>query len=103
MDGDMKFMEAGKKDEISITGSPAKSYPRFTVDLDQFPDLKADVDESVELHLRGRVCALTHTDWCNSMEVEVMSVAVPTHTHESVGLLNEADRALGKMKTARRY
>lgn len=100
---DMKFMDAGKKMEGLPMDAPAKSYPRFTVDLDQFPGLQCDVDESVELTLRGRVSALTHNDWSHSMEIEVTSIAVPSHTHESVGPRNEADAALGKLKTPRRY
>ena len=93
---EMKFMDAGQKVE---TADPSpKYYPKFCVDLDQFPGLQADVDESVELHLKGRVCSVTHNDWSHSMEVEVTSVAVPTHTHDSVGPMNEADHALGKLK-----
>lgn len=92
-------MDAGKKSEGVPMDAPQKYYPRFTVDLDQFPGLKAEVDESIELHLKGRVCSVTHTDWSHSMEVEITSVAVPTHTHDSVGPMNEADSALGKLKT----
>jgi hypothetical protein len=98
----MKFMDAGKKMESPmVTDSPSKSYPRFRVDLDQFPGLSCEVDECVELHLKGRVCSTTHTDYCHDMEVEVTSIAVPTHTHDSVGLLNEADVAMGKLKTGK--
>jgi hypothetical protein len=98
-----KFMDAGKKMESPDATLPAKSYPRFCVDLDQFPGLEADVDESVELHLKGRVCSVTHNDWNHSMEVEVTSVAVPSHTHDSVGPMNEADAALGKLRGSSRY
>lgn len=81
-----------------IPDAPAKVYPRFSVDLDQFPGLECDVDESVELHLKGRVCSVEHSDYCHRMEVEVQSVAVPTHTHDSIGSANEADAALGKLR-----
>lgn len=97
----LKFMDAGKKLESPMATESPKYYPKFRVDLDQFPGLVADVDESVELHLKGRVCSITHNDYCHEMEVEVTSVAVPTHTKDSVGPMNEADRALGKMKSGR--
>ena len=99
----MKFMDAGKKFDMPTVASPeqTKVYPRFRVDLDQFPGLSCEVDECVELHLKGRVCATTHTDYCHDMEVEVTSIAVPTHTHDSVGEMNEADRAMGKLKTGK--
>lgn len=101
---DMKFMDAGKKmDSTMVVDAPSKVYPKFRVDLDQFPDLDCDVDESVELTLRGRVCGVTHNDWCHEMEVEVTSIAVPTHTNDRVGPMNDADVALGKMKSKRRY
>lgn len=104
MPSEMKFMDAGHKSDLPApaTESP-KYYPKFRVDLDQFPGLEADVDESVELHLKGRVCAITHNDYCHEMEVEVTSVAVPTHTHDSIGPMNEADQALGKLKRPSRY
>ncbi len=99
---DMKFKDAGKKLDMPMAAeAPAKSYPRFRVDLDQFPGLECDVDECVELHLKGRVCGVTHNDWCHDMEIEVTGIAVPSHTHDSIGPLNEADKALGKMKTGR--
>lgn len=98
-----KYMDAGKKLESYPTDVPQKVYPRFTIDLDQFPGLECDVDESVELHLRGRVCSVEHSDYAHRMDVEVTSVAVPSHTHDSVGPINEADKALGKLKMARRY
>ena len=99
--GAMKFMDAGKKTGNLPETAPVKVYPRFTVDLDQFPGLEADVDEHVELHLGGRVCAITHNDWNHSMEVEVTEVAVPTHTHDSVGPKNEADSVLGKLRSGK--
>ncbi len=99
-----KFMDAGKKSELSAPmETPQKYYPKFCVDLDQFPGLECDVDESVELHLKGRVCSVTHNDYCHQMEVEVTSVAVPTHTHDTIGPSNEADSALGKLKKNPRY
>ena len=98
---ELKFMDAGKKME-PISAEPPKVYPRFSVDVEQFPGLSADVDESVELHLKGRVCSVEHSDYCHRMDVEVTSVAVPSHTHDSVGPHNEADRALGKLKTGRK-
>jgi len=97
-----KFMDAGRKLDTPTTAPAPRSYPRFTVDLDQFPGLEADVDESVELHLKGRVCSVEHSDYCHSMQVEVQSVAIPTHTHDSIGPMNEADKALGKMRSSRR-
>lgn len=105
MSSEYKFKDAGKKIEgpTMQPEAPAKTYPRFTVDLDQFPGLRADVDESIDLHLRGRVCSITHNDWSHSMDVEVTSIAVPTHTHDSVGSRNEADTALGKLTTGRRF
>lgn len=99
----MKFKDAGKKMEMPMAAESPKVYPRFSVDLDQFPGLEAEVDESVELHLRGRVCSVEHSDYCHRMDVEVTSVAVPTHTHDSVGNLNEADIAMGKLKRGSRY
>ena len=95
---EMKFMDAGKKSDLAIPETSPKYYPKFCVDLDQFPGLLAEVDESVELHLKGRVCSVTHNDYCHQMEVEVTSVAVPTHTHDSVGPMNEADKAMGKLR-----
>jgi hypothetical protein len=97
----MKFKDAGKNLEMP-TSAPTKVYPRFTVDLDQFPGLECEMDESVELHLRGRVCSLTHNEWSHTMEVEVEHIAVPTHTHETIGPRNEADSALGKMLSYKR-
>lgn len=99
----MKFMDAGHASPTLAVTDDVKVYPRFRVDLDDFPGLQADVDESVELHLKGRVCSVTHNDWCHEMEVEVTSVAVPTHTHDTVGPSNEADAALGKLKSNSRY
>lgn len=98
-----KFMDAGKKFDsgVNLPDAPAKVYPRFNVDLDQFPGLKCDVDECIELHLKGRVCGVTHNDWSHNMEVEVTSIAVPTHTRDSVGPMNEADRAMGKLQTGK--
>ena len=81
-----------------MTDSPTKSYPRFCVDLEQFPGLKCDVDGCTDLHLKGRVCSVSHNDYSHSMEVEVTSIAVPSHTQESIGPKNEADAALGKLK-----
>ena len=95
---EMKFMDAGKKSEMVTEKPSQKYYPQFCVDLDQFPGLLAEVDESVELHLKGRVCSVTHNDYCHQMEVEVTSVAVPTHTHDSVGPMNEADKVMGKLR-----
>jgi len=103
VDNEMKFMDAGRKINDAPAAPETKSYPRFTVDLDQFPGLQAEVDEVVELHLRGRVCGITHNDYCHSMDIEVTSVAVPHHTHATIGQPNEADKALGKMKEARRF
>jgi hypothetical protein len=103
MSSEMKFKDAGKKPDMGVLDAPApKIYPRFTVDLDQFPGLECEVDETVELHLRGRVCARNHNDWGNTMDVEVTSIAVPSHTHDSIGPKNEADSALGKMLSPRR-
>ena len=98
---EMKFMDAGKKYDMPMAVESPKVYPRFRVDLDQFPGLEADVDESVELLLKGRVCSVSHNDYCHEMEVEVTSVAVPSHTHESVGPKNEADSALGKLRSGK--
>jgi hypothetical protein len=99
MSSEMKFLDAGKKMEgPALAEPPQKVYPRFSVDLEQFPGLKADVDESVELHLKGRICSVEHSDYCHRMDVEVQSIAVPTHTHDSVGAMNEADRAMSKLK-----
>lgn len=105
MQSEMKFMDAGRKSQLAETSldKQSKVYPRFTVDLDQFPGLECDVDESIELHLRGRICGVTHDEYSHTMDVEVASIAVPSHTHDSVGPCNEADRALGKMKASRRY
>lgn len=101
---EMKFMDAGKKYDNPVAAeSNQKIYPKFRVDLDQFPGLECDVDECVELHLKGRVCSLTHNDYCHEMEIEVTAVAVPSHTHDTIGPMNEADKALGKMKTGGRY
>lgn len=99
----MKFMDAGKESGFDSPTLPTKYYPKFTVDLSQFPGLQADMDECVELNLKGRVCSLTHNEYCHEMQVEVTSVAIPTHTKDSIGPMNEADKALGKMKSARRY
>lgn len=100
-----KYMDAGKKMDSPgvLVDKPTKIYPKFRVDLDQFPGLKLDVDESIDLSLRGRVCSITHNDWCHEMEIEVTSIAVPSHTDERIGPKNEADLALGKLKSARRY
>jgi hypothetical protein len=96
----MKFKDAGKNLEtIAGPASTEKYYPKFSVDLDQFPDLKAEMDDSVELVLRGRVCRLESSEYCNTMEVEVLSVAVPSHTHDSAGDMNTADKELGRLKS----
>lgn len=102
MPEEYKFKDAGKKmTDTSIAATPSKVYPRIRIDLDQFPELKADVDEKVAFHGTGRVCSVTHNDWCHEMEIEVDSMAVPTHTHESIGPMNEADHVLGKLKTGK--
>lgn len=104
MEETLKFMDAGKQmAEPSAVTAPAKSYPRFRIDLDQFPGLEADMDESVELRLRGRVCSLSHNEYCHDMEIEVTSIAIPSHTKDSIGPQNEADRALGKLNTRHGY
>ena len=98
----MKFMDAGTKLDgpMAEVASP-KIYPRFRVDLEEFPGLECDVDEHVELNLKGRVCEVVHNDYSHHMEVEVTSIAVPTHTHNSIGAMNEADVAMGKLKTGK--
>lgn len=93
-----KFMDAGKTLAAPEPTGPQKIYPKFCVDLDEFPGLEAEMDESVELHLRGRVCSLTHNEWSHTMEVEVKDIAIPTHTHDRIGPMNEADTALGKLR-----
>ena len=94
---DMKYMDAGKSNQLPEEATTTY-YPRFTVDLDQFPGLKCDVDECIDLHLKGRVCSVSHNDYSHSMDIKVTSIAVPSHTSESVGPKNEADMALGKLK-----
>lgn len=89
----MKYMDASRPMPTLADVTTEKVYPRFTVDLDQFKDLAADVDEGVELTLRGRVCSRNHTDYCNTMEIEVQAIGVP-----SAADFNEADRALAKLK-----
>ena len=74
----------------------------ITVDLSKYPGLKTDVDESIRFEGSGRVCSITHNDWCNEMQIEVSKFSVPSHTHDSVGQANEADMALGKMTRGRR-
>lgn len=73
------------------------------VDLDKYPGLKIDVDESIRFEGSGRVCSIRHNDYFNEMEIEVTKFSVPTHTHESVGPMNEADAALGKLKSGGKY
>jgi hypothetical protein len=99
-----KYMDAGKKMEVpTLADAPTKVYPRFTVDLDQFPGLECDMDENVDINLRGRVCGLNHNEWRYDMEIEVTSIAIPSHTNEHIGPKNEADLALGKLKSGRSY
>jgi hypothetical protein len=95
-----KFMDAAKS-LTEPTTSPQKYYPKFCVDLDQFPGLAAEMDESVEIVLRGRVCGLTHNEYSHTMEVEVQAIQVPSHTNDAVGPMNEADKAMGKLKSGR--
>lgn len=74
-----------------------------TIDLDKFPEIHADVDDSVRFEGSGRVCSMTHNDYCNEMQIEVTKISIPTHTSESVGPMNEADLAMGKLKKGSRY
>lgn len=104
MSSDLKFKDAGKS-VASPLAAPEKVYPRFTVDLDQFPGLEGELDEDIELHLKGRVCALNHSDYSHSMDVEVRSLAHPDHTHEGfakIAVINIADQELSKLKGNRR-
>jgi len=97
---EMKFMDAGKAPEsVATLDKPNKYYPKFTIDLDQFPDLEAEVDESVELKLKGRVCGITHNEWSHTMEVEVQAIAIPSHTSDDIGPRNKADEEFGKMRS----
>lgn len=74
-----------------------------TIDLDKFPGVHADVDDSVRFEGSGRVCSVTHNDYCNEMQIEVSKISIPTHTSDSVGAMNEADVAMGKLKSKPRY
>lgn len=89
------FKDAGYTPKAEIA-TPPKIYPKFCVDLDQFPDLEAGVDEYVDLRLRGRVCSRNHSDYGNTMDLEVMALAKDAGS-------NEADKALGKLKSSKRY
>ena len=68
------------------------------VDLDKFPGLEAGVDDSIKFEGSGRVSAVTHNDWCHEMTIEVTKFSIPSHTQDSIGPMNEADAALGKLK-----
>lgn len=99
MASDYKFMDAGKTISAPEPAGPQKSYRKVCIDLDQFPGLSADMGEIVDIHIRGPVTRLVHDEYCHEMEVEQREVAIPTHTHESVGPRNEADAALGKLRS----
>ena len=88
----------------SIGGFDAPEYKmKICVDLEKYPGAKAEVDDSVRFEGSGRVCSVTHNDWSYTMEIEVTNFSVPTSTKDSVGPMNEADMALGKMKQKSRY
>ena len=93
-----KLWDAGKKTEMpAIAGDSVRAekiYPRLSVDLDQCPALKADVDQDVELRIRGRVCEVRHNDWSHSMEIEVQAIGEADERGEE----NNADKALRKMR-----
>ena len=90
-------------DVMAVPETSKKIYPRLSIDLDQFPDLKGDVDETGELHICYRVCSVQHNEYSHSMDLEITSIAVPRHSHEDVkGSGNEADRSLNKLKSPSR-
>lgn len=84
-------------DLISTDAPERKMY--ITIDLDKYPGLKADVDESVRFAGSGRVSSVRHNDYCNEMEVEVTTISLPSSGDDG----NDADKALGKLKTRRSY
>lgn len=97
----MQFKDAGKTYPglAMESDKPSKSYPRFTIDLDQFPGLEADVDEEIEITLRSRVSGITHTDYCHTMDLEVRSIAQPGDARPSkIALVSAADQELEKLK-----
>lgn len=101
MSSNYKFKDAGKSAVATLPGPSEKIYPRFTVDLDQFPGLSGELDEEVELHLKGRICGLTHNDYSHSMEVEVRSLSHPDHSHgdmPKIALVSIADQELEKLR-----
>lgn len=83
--------------DLAIEAQERKMY--ITIDLDKFPGLKADVDESVRFAGSGRVCSVRHDDYCNEMQVEVTTISLPSSGDDG----NDADKALGKLKTRRSY
>jgi len=95
---DMEFRTAGKP----ATAKEEISYPHLFIDLDQFPGLEGDLDEEIELHVRGRVCSLSHSYGSHSMDVEVQKIAHPDHTHDDevpkVAVISIADSELSRMK-----
>jgi hypothetical protein len=101
MAAEVKYMDAGKSTEateaVPATASPTKYYPRLCIDLDQFPELKAEVDEVGDLSIRFRVCSVRHNDYCHEMELEVTSIGVPKSGD------NEADKAYEKLRSKPRY
>ena len=76
---------------------PVKSYPRITIDLNQFKDTFGDVDENTAFYVQGRICARTHTDYCNTVEVEVRKISA-SEPESKVALISPADQELKKLR-----
>ena len=88
--------------ELAINSLPEKKM-YITIDLEKFPGLMTEVDESIRFEGSGRVCEVRHNDYCHEMQVEVTKISIPSHTQDTIGPVNEADIAMGKLKTGRKY
>lgn len=84
--------------------SPPKSYPRLTVDVDQFPGIDGDVDENFSGVIQGRICGRSHTDYCNTVEIEITKISdvEAGDTPMRIAMIGIADQELSKLKGKKR-
>jgi len=99
----MSFKDAGTELQTVAADVPAKIYPRFNIDVKEFPELQGNVDEHIEFRVRGRICERVHNDWSNSITVEALAISKCGEKEAATGPYNEADKAMEKLKSARSY
>jgi len=86
---------------VDAIALPEKPLPRLCIDLEDYPELEGDVDDIVEFRVRGRICSKQHSDYCKTQDIECKAIYDAAKATPTVGPLNEADKALGKLKAGR--